>query len=142
MSLDANRELVMRLWYRELWDSWNLSVADTLFSDSYKLHVSGVPVTLDRAGARGAVAMYSKAFPDLKHTVHEMIAEGRTVAARWTVNGTHSGEFQGVSATGRSVAVDGTTIHHVEDGRIVETWLTMDTGQMLQQLGLTGPQPG
>jgi steroid delta-isomerase-like uncharacterized protein len=136
VASETTKELVMRLWYRELWDSWNLGVADALFHDDYRLHVSGVPVALDRDGARAAVAMYGKAFPDLKHTVHEILAEGDAVAARWTVHGTHTGDFQGLPPTGRSVAVDGTTIHHVRDGRLVETWLTMDTAQMLQQLGV------
>jgi predicted ester cyclase len=45
------------------------------------------------------------AFPDLKHTVDEMIAEGNTVAARWTVRGTHRGDFQGIAPTDKVVSL-------------------------------------
>jgi predicted ester cyclase len=64
-----------------------------------------------------------------------MIEEGDTVAARWTVDGTHRGDFQGIAATGRKVRLSGTTIHHMADGKIKETWLTVDNLDLLQQLG-------
>ena len=87
------------------------------------------------------MAMFSTAFPDLKHTVDEMISEGNSVAARWTVRGTHRGAFQGIVPAGRQIVLSGTTVHHMSDGRIVETWLTMDNLDLLQQLGAV-PKPG
>ena len=45
--------------------------------------------------------MFSTAFPDLHHTVDEMIAEGNVIVARWTVRGTHRGDFQGIAPTGK-----------------------------------------
>jgi steroid delta-isomerase-like uncharacterized protein len=59
--------------------------------------------------------------PDLKHTIDEMVAEGDTVAARWTVRGTHKGEFQGTPASGKSITLSGITFHHLKDGRVRET---------------------
>jgi steroid delta-isomerase-like uncharacterized protein len=135
MPSQHNKDIVLRKWYEELWNNWNVSVADDLFTSDYVLHVSGVPVPMDRAGAKQVVQMFSVAFPDLKHTVDEMIAEGEAVAARWTVRGTHQGDFQGIAPTGKPVRLSGTTVHHLADGRIVETWLTFDNLEMLQQLG-------
>jgi steroid delta-isomerase-like uncharacterized protein len=134
MSPSENKEIVLRKWYQELWDRWNIGVADDLFSSDYALHLSGVDAALNRDAAKQVVAMFSVAFPDLKHTVDEIIAEGETIAARWTVRGTHRGEYQGIAPTGRNVTVSGTTIHHMSSGRIVETWLTMDTIEVLKQL--------
>jgi steroid delta-isomerase-like uncharacterized protein len=135
MTVIDHEALVVRQWYQELWDNWNLDVADDLFTDDYRLHLSGVAPALDRAAAKQVVAMFSKSFPDLKHTVDEMISDGDTVAARWTVRGTHQGEFQGIAPTGRSISLSGTTFHHMRGSRIAETWLTMDTMELLQQLG-------
>ena len=87
MSSQHNKDIVRRGWYEELWNSWNISEADDLFTSDYVLHVPGVPAPIDRAGAKQVVQMFSIAFPDLKHTVDEMIAEGDAVAARWTVRG-------------------------------------------------------
>ena len=135
MSISANKEVVLQRWYRELWDAWNIAAADDLFTEDYRLHLSGLPAPADKEASKQIVAMFSAAFPDLRHTVDEMIAEGNTVAARWTVEGTHRGDFQGIPATGRQVKLSGTTVHHIADGKIEETWLTVDNLDLLQQLG-------
>ena len=130
-----NKAVVLRLWYDELWDKWNLRAADELFSNDYALHLPGVPTALDAEATKQVVAMFSVSFPDLKHTVDEMIAEGDTVAARWTVRGTHRGEFQGIPASGKQVTLSRNTIHHLTDGKLRETWLSFDNMELLQQLG-------
>jgi len=130
-----NKDVVLRFWYQELWDNWNIAVADALLADDYRLHAPGVPVPLDRETTKQVVAMYGTSFPDLKHTVDELITEGDTVAARWTVRGTHKGEFQGIPATGKSVKLSGITFHHPQEGRVRETWLSFETVEQLQQIG-------
>ena len=107
MSISANKEVVLQRWYRELWDEWKLAVADDLFTEDYRLHLSGVPAAADRDTTKHIVAMFGAAFPDLRRTVHEMIAEGNTVAARWTVEGTHRGDFQGSPPSGRQRPLEG-----------------------------------
>ena len=135
MSTTENKDIVRRDWYQELWDRWNLSKAEELFTSDYRLHLPGIPGPMNREAAKEVVKMFSGSFPDLQHTIDEMIAEGNTVAARWTVRGTHRGDFQGLAATGRSVMLSGTTVHHMKEGRIAETWLTFDSQELLQQLG-------
>ncbi len=135
MSMSANKEVVRHKWYEELWDKWNLAMADDLFAPDYRLHLSGVPAPADGDTTKQIIGMFSAAFPDLRHTVDEMIGEGDTVAARWTVEGTHRGDFQGIPATGRQVRLSGTTVHHLAEGKIKETWLTVDNLDLLQQLG-------
>jgi steroid delta-isomerase-like uncharacterized protein len=139
MSTNENKDIVRRQWYQELWDNWNISVADDLFTPDYVLHLPGSP-PINRDGAKQVVAMFSTAFPDLKHTVDEMVSEGNTVAARWTVRGTHQGTFQGIVPAGKQIVLSGTTVHHMVNGRIVETWLSMDNLDLLQQLGAI-PKP-
>jgi steroid delta-isomerase-like uncharacterized protein len=135
MTTSENKEVVRQWWYQELWDNWNVTAADRLFTADYLLHLSGLPAPADRESAKQIVTMFSVAFPDLRHSVDEMIAEGDTVAARWTVEGTHRGEFQGIAATGKRVKLSGTTVHHMVEGKIQETWLTVDNLDLLQQLG-------
>ena len=128
-------DVVLRLWYQELWDNWNTAVADDLLTDDYRLHAPGVPVALDGETTKQVVRMYGNSFPDLKHTVDEVIADGDNVAVRWTVRGTHRGEFQGIAATGNSITLSGITVHHVADLRLRETWLVYDNMELLQQIG-------
>ncbi len=61
-------------------------------------------------------------FPDLSITVEDVMAEGDRVAARVTMRGTHRGEFQGISPTGKRVEVKAIDMFRISDGRIVEHW--------------------
>jgi steroid delta-isomerase-like uncharacterized protein len=135
MSARDNKAVVRQGWYEELWNHWNVDAADQLFTSDYQLHLAGSPTPLDLVATKEAVAMFGSAFPDLEHTVEEMIAEGNTVAARWTVRGTHTGTFQGIAPTGNPVTNTGITVHHMRDGRIAETWLAYDNLSFLNQLG-------
>ncbi len=130
----TNKDIVLHHWYQELWDKWNIAVADELFTADYLLHLPGSPAPVDRDSTKQVVQMFSVAFPDLQHTIDELIAEDDVVAARWTVTGTHQGDFQGIAPTGKTVTLSGMTVHHMADGRISETWLMFDTMELLQQL--------
>jgi steroid delta-isomerase-like uncharacterized protein len=66
---------------------------------------------------------------------------GELWASRWTLTGTHQGEFNGIPATGKVVNVSGVSIWKIVDGKNVEEWEIVDTMSMLQQLGVI-PAPG
>ena len=91
--------------------------------------------------ARQFVSMYKTAFPDLKATVEDAIAEGDEAVTRWTVRGTHQGEIEEFGPpTGRQVEITGITIHRIESGKIVEEWERYDNLSIMQQLGLVPEQ--
>ncbi len=136
ISTEQDKDIILRGWYEELWNKWNVGAAADLPTSQYVLHAPGNPTPIDRDGAKQVVRMFSTAFPDLQHTVDEMIAEGSAVAIRWTVRGTHRGEFEGIAPTGRRVSVSGMTVHHMVEGKIGETWLAVDNLDLLQQLGV------
>lgn len=56
-------------------------------------------------------------------------------------SGTHSGEFQGVPATGRQVVATGIGIGRIADGHIAEAWAAYDALGLLQQLGAADAAP-
>jgi steroid delta-isomerase-like uncharacterized protein len=80
-------------------------------------------------------------FPDLNFAITEQIAEGDRVASRFEWTGTHRGEFLGVPATGRPVRVWGVVIDRLENGRIKDTRILMDTLGLMMQLGVIPPPP-
>jgi len=49
--------------------------------------------------------MMRAGFPDVRWTLEETVTEGDTVAARFTMRGTHQGEFFGIPAGGRTISV-------------------------------------
>lgn len=79
--------------------------------------------------------VFHKAFPDLHFTIEEQIAEGHTVAARWTLHGTQAGEFQGHPGTGARITITGISIFRILDGKICEITVNMDRLGFMTQLG-------
>ena len=82
-----------------------------------------------------------RAFPDYAGTNVEQIAEGEKVANRFVFLGTHLGEFEGVTPTGKRVEFTGNSIDRVVDGKIVESWVEVDMLGVMRQLGAV-PEPG
>lgn len=90
---------------------------------------------LDRDGWLGMGKMFYAGFPDGKHDIRSCIVQGDTVAARGVWRGTHRGEFQGVPASGRSVAIDFISMERVVEGKIVEHHAQFDGLALMQQIG-------
>jgi steroid delta-isomerase-like uncharacterized protein len=80
-------------------------------------------------------------FPDIVFSIQEQITEGDKVASRFEWTGTHQSAFMGIPATGRPVRVWGVVIDRLDDGRIKDTRIIMDTVGLLGQLGVL-PAPG
>jgi steroid delta-isomerase-like uncharacterized protein len=80
-------------------------------------------------------------FQDLNFAITEQVAEGDKVASRFEWTGTHRGEFLGVPATGRPVRVWGIVIDRLENGRIKDTRIIMDSLGLMMQLGVIPPPP-
>lgn len=81
------------------------------------------------------------AFPDMEYRLEDILAEDDLVACRWTVAGTHEGEFEGIPPTNEAVEIPASGLMRVDDGEIAEVWLNYDRLGMLQQLGVVEP-PG
>jgi len=56
---------------------------------------------------------------------------------RYTVRGTHKGEFMGIAPTGKSITLTGILISRFAGDKVVEDWNNYDALGMLQQLGVT-----
>ena len=86
-------------------------------------------------GLKDVLRSMRAGFPDIIFSIKEQITEGDKVASRFEWTGTHKGEFLGVPATGRPVRVWGVVIDRLEDGRIKNTRIIMDTLGLMTQLG-------
>lgn len=84
--------------------------------------------------------MLRTAFPDLKVSVVDMIAEDDKVVARLLFKGTQKGPFMGILLTGKKVEWEAMRIWRLAKGKIVETWAVRDRLDVRQQLGVVPPQ--
>ncbi len=79
---------------------------------------------------------FSEAFEDLEADIHETVVDGSRISFRYTIRGTHTGEFEGVPPTGKSIEAQGIGFARLENGLIAEYNLCFDSLGMFQQLGL------
>jgi steroid delta-isomerase-like uncharacterized protein len=97
-----------------------------------------------REGLRIVVAEFRAAFPDLRVTVEDLVTEEDKVVHRFTLRGTHAGSFMGIHPTGRAVTAAGIAIDRFADGKVAESWVSLDALSLLRQLGAAprlGPSP-
>ncbi len=100
-----------------------------------ELHAGSAGEVRGRRQVQQVIEAWRAAFPDVRSTVEEQIAEGDRVVTRWTARGTHTGDFQGMAPTGKSFTLTGITIERVVDGKIAEVWVNRDDLGLLSQLG-------
>ena len=133
---EQNKAVSNRL-VEEVFQKGNMAVVDDLSGDNF---VDQSPFTPDqqpgREGFKEMVRTLRAAFPDFTLVADDVIAEGDKVVMRWSGNGTHSGEFMGVPATGKVVNFTGISIDRIDGGKIVEHWEQFDAMGMMQQLGV------
>jgi predicted ester cyclase len=91
---------------------------------------------IDSQPLRQRVDVLRAAFTDLRVRAVRTIAQDDLVAVHLVASGTHTGPFQGAAATGRSWTSSCTAIYQVERGRIVDFWVTWDTLDIAEQLGI------
>jgi predicted ester cyclase len=92
-------------------------------------------------GLKDAYRMFSDAFSDLWYTFEALAAEDDIVFGRGVIEGTHSGSFMGMPATGKRVRWTGTRNFRVKDGKVSEGWIDLDMFGLMMQLGAI-PMPG
>ncbi|UCD78686.1 MAG: ester cyclase [Desulfobacterales bacterium] len=143
MSTEENKAVVRRF-VEEVQNRHDINALEKLFSPDYvdHSHISNLPPTLD--GTKKFFSILFAAFPDIRVTIHDQVAEGDRVVTRKTFHGTHQEEFMGIPSTGKPIAVDVIDIFRVADGKILEHWAVADMLGLMQQLGVVSPpdQPG
>jgi len=86
---------------------------------------------------KGEIEYFHNAVTDLAYTIEDQIAEGDKVVTRYTLSGTHRGEFFGVAPTGKRIEMSGIQIDRFdeESGKIVEEWPEYDLLGAMKQMG-------
>jgi steroid delta-isomerase-like uncharacterized protein len=132
---EQNKNLERRL-FDQVYNRGDFTVVDELIARDYLGH-SPTPGTENRGreSFKQFYATLRQAFPDLRFTIEDLIAEGDKVVVRWTARGTFAGEFQGIPPNGNHGAITGITIDRIAGGKVVECWTNADDLGMMQLLG-------
>ena len=137
-SRSQKNALIMRRFGQRLWNEGDLTVIEKVIAPGAVIHF---PIG-DLIGPEGFKAMHvdavSGGFSDTRFTLHDMLAQGDLVAARWETRQRHTGPFQGFPPTGKEVHMTGLTMARLQNGQIVEAWDEWDLAGLMRQLGAFG----
>jgi steroid delta-isomerase-like uncharacterized protein len=86
-------------------------------------------------GAKSDHQEFGRAFEDARFDIDEMFGSDDRVVVRWTLDGTHTGPFAGVSPTQKKITVRGISLYRLRDGKITETRNLADLLALFKQLG-------
>ena len=88
-------------------------------------------------GYLSVVHFMRKGFSDVQWKLEEMIVDDNKIAVRWTLTGTHDGEFLGVKPTGIKIKTGVMNFYYFnDDGKIINDIAAEGMIGILKPLGL------
>jgi steroid delta-isomerase-like uncharacterized protein len=119
---------------RQRWNAGDLPGYLALYGEGIRLH-GYTPQPMGKAEVEAFYRGIFAAFDSPQLAFDEVLESGDAVTIRFTMTGTHLGEFMGVPATGRTIALPGITILRFAGDTVIERWSCADMLGLLVQLG-------
>ena len=134
-SIDANIKKYVNVW-DEIINKGKLELFnDSNFTPNVVIHTAPQDVVGLKA-ARDYYANYVTGFSNIKFTVKDCFGQGNKIAKHWAFEGSHTGVFFGIPATGKTIKLEGVTLVRMEGDKIAEEQDFFDNLEFMQQLGL------
>jgi predicted ester cyclase len=128
VATEANKAVVRRF-VTEVLAGGNVDVVDELLGPDYVNKGLG---GADRAGFKAMLPVLAAALPERRFEIHDLVAEGDAVVARFTWDVTF--------ANGEKTSARGLTYYRLADGKIVEDD-PITSPDLTQLLGQVMPAP-
>ncbi|THG31745.1 ester cyclase [Naasia lichenicola] len=130
---DTNLEAQQRL--GELLTARDIDSLDEIFATDVVDHDPAPGQPDGVAGIKEFWTTFLSAFPDATMTPQVVSADDEHVTVVLDVEGTHTGEFQGIAPSGKRIKVRGIQVGRFADGKLVERWGATDEAGILTQIG-------
>ena len=126
--------------YSNVWDEIiNNGKLDLFNEDNFDSNITLIMEPENVVGIEATKEFYSNyitGFSNIEFTIVDIFGQGDKLVKHWNFKGTHSGDFFGIPATGKSVDIDGTTLVKMENGKIAQDQDFFNNMVFLQQLGI------
>ena len=126
--------------YSNVWDKIiNNGTLDLINDTNFDTNITLVTSPENVIGIENFKAYYANfitGFSDVKFTMIDVFGQADKIVKHWNFSGTHTGDFFGIPASGKSVNVDGVTLVKMKNGKIAQEQDFMDNMVFMQQLGL------
>ena len=134
--IDRNKELMKK--FEKMINTADDNLAQELISPEASFYTPASPEPLyGGKGYLSVVHWMRKGFSDVQWKLEEMVAQEDKVAVKWTLTGTHDGEFFGVKPTGTKIKTTVMNFYYFnKDGKIINDVAAEGMIGILRPLGL------
>ena len=134
--ITKSNETLVRRYVEDVWNKGQIDLADELLTPDHVRHdpflehdIVGI------ASVKKQIKSLRLALPDLHFKVGIYPAsDGLHVTRKWTMSGTHEGEWMGFPPTGAKIINTGMALSHILDGKINEEWIQRDDVGLRRQI--------
>ena len=122
-------------YFDEVMNQGKLEVINEIMTPDFEFIIPTQPKPIAGYDDFSGFVMYLRnAFPDIKFSVLREVAVDNKVASRWSITGTHKGEFLGMAPSGNSIKDFGIDIFTFENGKIRTVHVNENDFGLFQQL--------
>ena len=110
---------------------------DRLIAPNYVRHCQATPEVAVNSleDFKNFLKLDAATFPDSRITIDKLVAEGNLIAFYCTYTATQQGQMGPFPPSNKRMVLEFAGVHRIENGKLVETWLTWDNMAALTQLG-------
>lgn len=130
-STERNLQLVLR--FCAVIDRQQFDEVEAMLSPDFQLYFSGQQLNKEQTMA--LIRSVYVSFADFRHDVQETLAADDRVVVRFIDRATHTGEFEGIPASGRKIELGQISIFKVAGDQILEIREEVDMLVLMHQLG-------
>jgi predicted ester cyclase len=91
---------------------------------------------MNRDQHEGFARSFYGAFGNLRHEVEHVMANARSAAVRFILQGEHTGSWYGIAPTGRAIRVVAHALLDIEGGKVTALRAVFDEAALLRQIGV------
>ena len=128
--------------WQQVWSAQDPTALADLYAEACTVRSPMFGQLRGRAAVAESFRKLFTAFPDWKLKVEQLIIDGARVAIVFSTNATHSADFMGLPATGRTAQVSGVLVQRLGESTIEEELRLYDFTALLLQVGVLRAKPG
>jgi steroid delta-isomerase-like uncharacterized protein len=134
-ATEEEMSTLMHRYFNEVMNQGKLDVIKEIMTEDFQFIIPTQPAPIAGFEAMSGFVSYLRAaFPDITFSVLKEIASFNKACARWSIKGTHEGEFLGMEATGNKIIDYGIDIFTFENGKIKTVHVNENDFGLFQQL--------
>jgi serine phosphatase RsbU (regulator of sigma subunit) len=133
-SQEEKNKAIFNRYAEEVGNQQNFEIVDEIFERYISHQPDGSTLVRDPQDVKRFHKEFHSAFSNFHINIEDQIAEGDKVVSRYTMRGTHQGDFRGLAPTGKEVELKAVTIFRFSpEGKVVETWDSYDQLSLMRQ---------